>query len=307
MKNCWEKIKSFRARETFCNACKLGFEYFLSIFFTKRHGSLFQFAPMKFLLISYPLIFSYYVKFESGLPQQWSIKYIWGALDNHPFLTDTMTGLIALTAVIIAWHRSLSTEKQIELQHSNNKISNFYSLDEHTSKLMKSVFSDSNYFRIGKNTSHKFFANLFEAPEDGIYKCNPVLTKELNKFTENFAFQFSSFEEKVLKSVTDSDEFPLKSIDSVTKGSTPVFSAYGNLSRLAYQLGLEQPNAEDTDRFRSCYAIIELVKNILSITDHLPISNSEKLTFKTDLADTSMVMDIYKDRIRTAFNLANHS
>lgn len=153
--------------------CKQIAKFFIT---SDSKKNILHFLPMKWLFIGYIGITVTYICTVTGLPEQRDLKYVYEALEFHPFLTDTLKGFLALTAVVIAWHRSIATEHQIELQTNSNRISQYYDFKNHlTSHLENHIEIDPEIL----------FSRLFNDPKNADYSPSKELKSFTNAIIEN--------------------------------------------------------------------------------------------------------------------------
>jgi hypothetical protein len=271
---------------------KRSFSFLCKPFKGDANRKLSAYGAFRLSILSYLFLLSLYFGLDylsTIFEKDFSTSELYKQLKKHPFVFDITKLFIALIAIVIAVHRSITTERQITLQQSSNSINDFYSLEKHTIKLMKSVFSNNKYMKVNDVHAHKFFTYIFAAPQDGDYSCSPNLISNLNTYNINFVRQMASYRIIALKSTDDANnEF---SDGFIFNKRIDPKSALSSLTTISLELGLEKPEIATFGNFKSLTALVSCLKDILSITEHLPISDNDKQSFLTHLIEFKYDLD----------------
>lgn len=206
----------------------------------KGDSNIAKFLPLQVLVVGYLILTVLYIVTVTGLPAEWNLQYIHGALGNHPFLTDILKGFLALSAVAIAWQRSIATEYQIKLQTNSNRISDYYNIKEHFYSQMKLISQKNNIVSIKESNIEVIFSNIFRNPVELDFSC----TEEFEDAILTFMLKYpkkSSFEKLEQLSFSRGERYRsiYSSKTKKTKNSTEMlevmlqlqdyFNAIGNL------------------------------------------------------------------------------
>lgn len=141
-----------------------------------------KFLPLQLLVVGYLILTVLYIVTVTGLPAEWNLQYIHSALGNHPFLTDILKGFLALSAIAIAWQRSMATEHQIQLQANSNRISQYYDIKKHFSELVEKTFKEKEIQVIDCDL---LFNRVFRSPENLDFNASSNFIKDIESILEH--------------------------------------------------------------------------------------------------------------------------
>ena len=137
------------------------------------------------------------------------------AIKRHGFIEIILKVFIAGAAICIAWHRSLITGRQIDIQIESNNISNFYDIRSHFMSLLPEGENKISSIKHINNQKNILFISLFKNPQKNIYSINDKFKSCFENILNQFQYAqiaFNNMEEDASDNLLDSISIELNNI-----------------------------------------------------------------------------------------------
>jgi hypothetical protein len=256
-------------------------------------NSLMKFPPFPFSIFTFFWLLLLYLAIEIN-PLLLSPRAAFKALDQHGFISFLFKCFIASSAIIIAWHRSLTSDKQIKLQVSSNNISNYYSIQEHIKDDITNNATSINLKYLELGNSQNLFNFLFTNPSEGNYNPSPKLHAYINKANK--------LEDDLLK------EINLLSTHIKDNSSTIFLSHFVGYGRITHFINhcLDIDQTTTLMHARKIHSIRKSINETLTLIIDSCGLNPTKLLSESRIKDEFRNLDIKLDILDYLNNLVSH-
>lgn len=262
-----------------------------------RSTNFFGFTPLWLVSIPYFILLVIYINEQGEIVSRTMKDLAYVVLNNHPFLTESFKIWIASLALIVAWHRSITTEKQIDIQLSSKNISDFYDIKDHFQLIFsKNKKLDSREDDEYENYVNSIFIKIFESPKSGDFRIN-------NNFKNNLEELLSSY--KFLLRLVTGNELKFECKNSLKSNDFgDLESLYINMLRYIrsdrffikkYFLNSEY------DEFNTQIKLLRLEHSLMRISFYTP--KAKNYIFDLQELDKKEVMEIIIESIDNIFSV----